>query len=59
MSDREEFAGTTGLSTDALQFSDFVKNGVWDVDDVLKPIYEQASEKMGREFPYPTKSEKK
>ena len=36
-------------------FSDFTKGGFWDVDDVLKPIYQEASEKLGREFPYPAK----
>ena len=28
-------------------------NGKWNVDDVLRPIYEEASEMLGREFPYP------
>jgi len=37
----------------ALEFSDFTKSGFWDVDDVLRPIYKEASEKLGREFPYP------
>ena len=37
----------------SLGFSDFTKSGVWDVDDVLRPIYEEASEAVGREFPYP------
>ena len=34
-------------------FSDYIKNGVWDVDDVLRPIYEHAGEILGRDFPYP------
>lgn len=41
------------IGVESLDFSDFTKSGFWDVDDVLRPIYEQASEKMGREFPYP------
>ena len=36
-------------------FSDFTKAGFWDVDDVLKPIYEEASKVIGRDFPYPAK----
>ena len=42
-----------GIPESALQFSDFTKSGFWDVDDVLRPIYEEASEAVGREFPYP------
>jgi len=34
-------------------YSDFISNGKWDVDDVLRPIYEEASRMLGREFPYP------
>jgi ribonuclease Z len=43
----EEKLGTS------LGFSDFIKGGFWNVDDVIRPIYEDASEKFGREFPYP------
>ena len=32
---------------------DFTKKGFWDVDDALRPIYEEASEVVGREFKYP------
>jgi ribonuclease Z len=38
---------------DSLEYSEFIANGVWDVDDVLRPIYKEESEKAGREFPYP------
>ena len=34
-------------------YSDFISDGKWDVDDVLRPIYEEASRIVGREFPYP------
>ncbi len=34
-------------------YTDFIANGKWDVDDVLRPIYEEASAIIGREFPYP------
>jgi ribonuclease Z len=36
-----------------LQYSDFIAGGVWDVDDVLRPVYEEAGQVLGREFPYP------
>ena len=48
---RREFAKKVGVET--LDFSDFTKAGFWDVDDVLRPIYEEASEALGKEFPYP------
>jgi ribonuclease Z len=50
MSDRDPFS--EGLGVD-LNFSEFIANGKWDVDDVLRPIYEEASAVQGREFPYP------
>ncbi len=35
-------------------YSDFIVNGRWEgVDDVLREIYREASEVLGREFPYP------
>lgn len=37
----------------SLEFSDFTKAGVWDVEDVLRPIYKEAEEVYGRAFPYP------
>ena len=37
----------------SLGFSDFTKSGFWDVDDAIRPIYEEASEVLGREFKYP------
>jgi len=58
LEDRKPFEKKLGVS---LEFSDFTKNGYWDVDDVLRPIYEEAGKAMGREFPYPgdEKSKKK
>ena len=53
LDDRTEFASSVGIDPDKLGFSDFTNSGQWDVDDVLRPIYEEASEKVGREFPYP------
>ena len=49
-SDRTETEKELGVK---LEFSEFTKSGFWDVDDVLRPIFEEAGEVMGREFPYP------
>lgn len=51
--DRTEFAEWSGLEPEDIGFSDFTKDGFWNVDDVLKPIYEKAGEVSGREFNYP------
>ncbi|WP_170570230.1 guanitoxin biosynthesis MBL fold metallo-hydrolase GntH [Ruegeria atlantica] len=51
--DRADFAETVGMSADVIGFTDFIENGKWDVDDVLRPIFEEASEALGQEFPYP------
>ena len=53
LADRDEFAARAGISPDDIGFSDFTKAGFWNVDDALRPIYEEASEVLGREFPYP------
>ncbi|WP_068113498.1 guanitoxin biosynthesis MBL fold metallo-hydrolase GntH [Tropicimonas marinistellae] len=51
--DRTAYSEESGVPIDAMQYSDFTKSGYWDVDDVLRPIYEEASEALGRDFPYP------
>jgi hypothetical protein len=39
-----------------LGYSDFIKEGRWgEVDEVLRGVYDEASEKLGRKFEYPTK----
>jgi len=38
---------------DLVGYSPLIEAGRWDVDDVLRPIYQEASEALGREFPYP------
>ena len=38
---------------DRIGYSAEIEAGRWDVDDVVRPIYEEASEALGREFPYP------
>jgi len=37
-----------------LSYSDFVIEGRWgEVDEVLRGVYEEASEALGQEFQYP------
>jgi len=50
--DRDAFTEKVGW-TGPVPFTDFIANGVWDVHDVLRPIYEDAGKALGREFPYP------
>lgn len=47
------FAESVGLDPADVGFSEFTQGGFWDVDDVLRPIFEEASEALGQEFPYP------
>ena len=52
--DRQRFSQSTGVPVEALLYSDFIKGGSWDgVDEALRGVYEEASEKLGREFEYP------
>ena len=53
LDDRTAFGKSAGLTTESMAFSDFTKSGYMDVDDVLRPIFAEASEVFGREFPYP------
>ncbi|WP_170481805.1 guanitoxin biosynthesis MBL fold metallo-hydrolase GntH [Ruegeria arenilitoris] len=53
LEDREEFSERSGVPLEAMQFSEFTEAGYDDVDDVLRPIFEEASEVLGQEFPYP------
>ncbi|PRY26945.1 ribonuclease Z [Aliiruegeria haliotis] len=53
LDDRVAFAEENGLDQDKMGFSEFTEGGFWDVDDVLRPIFEEASETLGRDFPYP------
>jgi len=34
-------------------YTDFITENRFDVDDVIRPIYEEASQVLGREFAYP------
>lgn len=51
--DKQKYAEMKNMPVESLQFSDFTKSGYLDVDDVLRPIYEDASKAVGRELPYP------
>ena len=56
MADREKLSKETGVPVEAIGYSDFIEGGVWgEVDDVLRGIYKEASQVLGREFPYPDK----
>jgi len=49
----DKIAMAEKLGVETLDFSEFIAGGAWNVDDVLRPIYEEASKVFGKEFPYP------
>jgi ribonuclease Z len=52
--DREKYSEEMGVPNDAMGYSDTIKGGRWgDVDEVLRGVYKEASEKLGQDFPYP------
>lgn len=52
--DRRKFSENSGIPVDAMFYSDFIIGGRWsEVDDALRSVCEEASEKLGREFIYP------
>lgn len=52
--DRKKFSKSSGVPVDAIQYSDFIKTGRWGgVDEVLRGVYKETSEALGREFKYP------
>jgi len=55
LDDRVAFAKEYGLDPKKVGFGDFTKSGYWNVDDALRPIFQEASKALGREFPYPEK----
>jgi ribonuclease Z len=53
-SDKSEFSKANGIPVEAIGYSEFTKSGRWDgVEAVLRDIYKEAGEALGREFPYP------
>ena len=56
--DKEKYSEEMGVPNDAMGYSDFIKEGRWgEVDEVLRGVYKEASEALGRKFEYPTKEE--
>jgi ribonuclease Z len=54
--DRAKFGKEYDVPVEAMLYSDFIKEGKWSgVDEVLRGIYKEASEALGREFKYPEK----
>jgi ribonuclease Z len=52
------FSETSGVPVDDMIYSDFIIGGRWDgVDGVLRGVYQEASENLGREFVYPADQE--
>jgi ribonuclease Z len=52
--DREKYAKEMDVPVESLGYSDFIKAGRWtEVDEALRGVYKEASEALGREFPYP------
>jgi ribonuclease Z len=53
-----KFSENTGVPMEALLYSDFIGGGRWgEVDEVLRGVYQEASDVLGREFPYPEREE--
>ncbi|MHC5184739.1 MAG: hypothetical protein ACYSPI_10760, partial [Planctomycetota bacterium] len=52
--DREKYSNEMSVPVDAMVYSEFIKEGRWgEVDKALRGVYKEASEALGREFPYP------
>ena len=43
--DRQTFAQNQGVPLEAIGYSDFIKCREWDVDDVLRPVYEERAQR--------------
>ena len=52
--DRKNYSKTMGVPAESMGYSDFIKEGQWgEVHEALRGVYKEASEALGREFPYP------
>jgi ribonuclease Z len=52
--DREQFSKDARVPVEAIKYSEFITDGRWgEVDEVLRGVYKEASEAVGKEFPYP------
>lgn len=46
------------VPVEAMGYSGFVAGGRWgEVDEALRGVYQEASDALGREFPYPEKKD--
>ena len=54
--DQQNYSDATGVPVENMTNSDFIAEGRWGgVDEALRGVYKEASEKLGRKFEYPTK----
>jgi len=54
--DKANYAKQMDVPVESMGYSDFIKEGKWnEVDEALRGVYDEASEKLGRKFEYPTK----
>jgi len=52
--DRANYSKEMDVPVEAMSYSEFIKSGRWgEVDEALRGIYKEASDALGREFPYP------
>ena len=52
--DREKYGKEMGVPVESLGYSDFIKEGRWGgVDEVLRGVYQEASDALGQKFEYP------
>jgi ribonuclease Z len=52
--DRQQFSNNAGVPVEALLYSDFIIEGRWgEVDEVLRGVYKEASDALGKKFEYP------
>ena len=56
--DQQNYSDATGVPVENMTNSEFIAEGRWDgVDEALRGVYKEASEVIGREFPYPEKNQ--
>ena len=54
--DRANYGAEMNVPVEDMNYSDFIKNGRWgEVDEVLRGVYQEASQALGRTFEYPRK----
>ncbi|MGI9512067.1 MAG: guanitoxin biosynthesis MBL fold metallo-hydrolase GntH, partial [Anderseniella sp.] len=54
--DQKKYSKKSGVPVENMKNSDFIKEGRWSgVDEALRGVYKEASEKLGKEYKYPEK----